>query len=420
MTMGTDPDITGKNGPKFSIEFPPPIPDKENAKGQKPPVRSQKKKTEKISLPPAVGQNAAPRPIPVKSEKPASRQRLPVRSEGAKEEKISDPLADDGQPCDIGKQSIPEERVGDPLKKPSYALPWVAVLAVIAILALIIWAASSHENPQTSLNADSSIPIVKTDVEKQNPLAGGGIPSSTPTQQIVVERAIPPQPSLQTNAVSQATSNKQSEAVQQKQTLPSAEQQDSASAQNEAAKALGRLNSRKGVSAAHSETSSARSNSFPPIQLPPFESRGDNVKPLSPPSNIQASGAIRGHKASRTFNNDIPSPSFHKSDEVNKGGRKSSNDIQWEGSTYKVSPRDWSAINKKIMTFNAKNAYIVKLNAQMVYLEKQIESSASGIDKTRISNLQDSLFKEWMKKDAEQTTERYKIDNMVSHAAIYY
>ena len=91
MTMGTDSDNAGKNGPKFSIEFPPPIPDKGKAKGQKPPGRSQKKKTERINLPPPVGQKAAPLPIPVRGEKQPAGQRPPVRSERTKTQKLSEP-----------------------------------------------------------------------------------------------------------------------------------------------------------------------------------------------------------------------------------------------------------------------------------------------------------------------------------------
>jgi len=83
MTMGTDPDNTGKNGPKFSIEVPPPIPDKTKAKGHKSTGLGQKEKTESISESQSASRKAAPQPIPAKSEDNATGQLSPVRRKGS-------------------------------------------------------------------------------------------------------------------------------------------------------------------------------------------------------------------------------------------------------------------------------------------------------------------------------------------------
>lgn len=207
MRMKTNPDNTGKNGPMPSIELPPPIPDrsKENAKDQKNVGRAQKPTTEKIGQQPeAKNQN----PVSPKTTASVGTETLPKSTEAH----------DDGWPSDVGKKTTAEKRAVDPSTKPSNALPWLMVPMAVAILALVIWGATSYKTPQPNPNNYSGFPTAETDVGKQNPLGGGDIPTLTQTQPLGVEKPVEPQASAQTNSVSSENSNQRPEPIQQEQT----------------------------------------------------------------------------------------------------------------------------------------------------------------------------------------------------------
>jgi len=207
MRMKTNPDNSGKTEPMPSIELPPPIPDrsKEKTKDQMKVGRAQKPTTEKIGQQAeAKNQNS----VAPKTTAPVGTETLPKSTEAA----------DDGWPSDVGKKTTTEKRALDPSTKPSNALPWLMVPMVVAILALVIWGATSYKPPQPNPNNYSGFPTAETDVGKQNPLGGGDIPTLTQTQPLGVETPVAPQPSAQTNAGSSENSNHWPEPIRQERT----------------------------------------------------------------------------------------------------------------------------------------------------------------------------------------------------------
>jgi len=382
MTMGTDPDITEKNGPKFSIEFPPPIPDKGKAKGQKSPARSQKKKTEKISLPPPVGQKAAPRPIPARGEEQATSQRDPVRSERAKTQKIPEPQSAGPKPAPqpipvrgednaTGQNSSGRERgrtvrifpppisdenqapplPGDESKdsptpqkpSPNAVFGVLFVLGFVAFAIFIVVQASKGPNPSSVAYSPAGSTVQESDIPVPAQQAETGQENPKPdSSQLSGESAVAPQPSPQINTVSSETSDIQSTPLKQKQT----------------------------------------------------------PAPLA-----------------------IPGLSFDSGQQSNPGNQlsevagKSGKDFRWGDYTYKVSHHDWIILSNEKKLYNAQGSYILHLDQKMSDLEKRIDK-ANWIEKNHLTKLYDSLRNEEQEKVAEHNAEWEKANGMVSSAAI--
>jgi len=183
--METNPDIDGKTGPRFAIEFPPPIPEKtkkkEKANGQRAAVSGRRAKTERISEAPPPKEAAEPPPIPSRTEPKATTGPTPDREDNGKTSRIAEPPSDERSENRSRRGSANSTRANGPRAINPGLVAIVLLLAgFVAFFIIVSIKATTSSNPSSVAYSPASSTAQESDTPPPGPQASN-TPIETPS-----------------------------------------------------------------------------------------------------------------------------------------------------------------------------------------------------------------------------------------------
>jgi hypothetical protein len=171
--MATD-NITGKPGPKFTIELPPPIPTRSKEKGnvQQVAARSQKVNTEKISESPSSKGTAAPPPIPTRTEPKVTTGTPSARENKGKTARIAKPPSGEGSQNTSRRVSSSSTGTDAPVPINRSLVAIVLLLAgFVAFVMIVSIKATTSSNPSPAAYSPASSTAQESDTAAPAPQA---------------------------------------------------------------------------------------------------------------------------------------------------------------------------------------------------------------------------------------------------------